>query len=224
MKIKEIPTEFRPREKAIQHGIESLSDVELLALLIGSGVKGCSAIDIARNLLSTYPNLLVLANSNLVSLEEHFGLSKSTSLKLLATFEFHHRLISPQYQKQIKIITAEDVYLRYKYLENYSQEVLVILMLSRDNRIIKEKILYKGTENQLNINPTEICAELILSRCKKYILVHNHPNGESSPSEEDEYTTEIIKRATDSIQVSFVDHVIIYPFGYCSIKQESKHE
>ena len=224
MKIKELPIESRPREKAKRLGIESLSDEELLALLIGSGVKGCSAIEIARNLLSTYPSLLTLANSNLVSLEEQFGLSSTRALKLLATFEVYHRLISPQYQSDLIINDAKDVYLRYRYLECYSQEVLAILMLNRNNKIIKEKILYKGTESDISINPTEICAELIVSKCKKYILIHNHPNGEREPSDDDVYTTEAIITAAKNIHINFVDHIIIYPGGFYSFKQVTSNE
>lgn len=219
MKIKELPIEFRPREKAKHFGIEILNDEELLALIIGSGVKGCSAIEIARNLLSTYPNLLALAKANLSSLEDQFGLSSNSALKLLASFEIYRRLISPQYQNDVVINEAKDVYLRYRYLEGYSQEVLAILMLNKNNKIIKEKILYIGTESDLSVNPTEICAELIVSKCKKFILVHNHPNGEKEPSEDDEYSTSAIIKATTHIHINFVDHVIIYPGGFYSFKE-----
>ena len=218
MKIKDLPIESRPREKAKHHGIETLSDQELLALIIGSGVKGCSAIDIARNLLSTYPNLLTLAKANLNALENQFGLSSNRALNLLAAFEIYNRLISPQYQIDSYINDEKDVYLRYRYLEGYSQEVLAILMLNRNNKILKEKILYKGTESDISINPTEICAELIISKCKKYILIHNHPNGEKYPSEDDEYTTSTIIKAAENIHISFVDHIIIYPGGFYSFR------
>ena len=216
MKIKELPKETRPREKALRFGIEKLYDEELLALIIGSGVQGCSAIQIARNLLETYPTLESLANANLSSLEEHFGLSQISALKLLATFEFHHRLISPMYQKQVLVKSSEDIYLRYRYLENYDQEVLAIIMLSHTNKIIKEKVLYKGTYDGISISPKEICAELIMNKCKKYILVHNHPDGSKEPSDEDKYSTDLIKKATEPLQISLFDHIIIYHGGYYS--------
>ena len=224
MKIKELPKEDRPREKALHYGIETLQDGELLALIIGSGVKGCSALDIARNLLSTYPTLATLANANLSSLEDQLGLSKNTALKLLATFEFHNRLISPMYQNSVAIKDSQDLYQRYRYLENYTQEVLVIVMLSRNNKIIKEKILYRGTEYGLNINPTEICAELIMTKCKKYVLVHNHPNGDQEPSDDDYYTTELIEGSTKALDIVMKDHLIIYPGGYFSFKLKRKND
>lgn len=222
MRIKELPTEIRPREKALRFGIEKLYDEELLALIIGSGVKGCSAIEIAHNLLVSYPTLETLANANLSSLEEHFGLSKISALKLLATFEFHHRLISPMYQKQVCINSSEDVYLRYRYLENYEQEVLAIIMLSRTNKILKEKILYKGTYDGISISPKEICAELIMNKCKKYILVHNHPDGSKEPSDDDKYSTNLINKITNDLHIVMFDHIIIFPGGYYSFFSNRK--
>ena len=220
MRIKELPKEIRPREKAQQFGIEKLFDEELLALIIGSGVKGCSAIEIARNLLMTYQTLESLANANLSSLEEHFGLSKTTALKLLATFEFHHRLITPMYQKQALIRGSEDIYLRYRYLENYEQEVLIIVLLNHRNKIIKEKVLYKGTSDGVSISPKEICAELIMNKCKKYVLIHNHPDGSKEPSDDDKYSTNLINKIADDLQISMYDHIIIFPGGYYSFRNK----
>ena len=110
MRISDIPENLRPREKALQYGIEELSDQELLALIIGSGVRGHSAIDIAGELLSTYAySLEALSNTNYQSLLGHLGLKESIALRLLATFEFHKRLISNRYQKITKIDNEEQV-------------------------------------------------------------------------------------------------------------------
>jgi len=219
MKIKELPIELRPREKALHHGIESLTDEELLAVIVGSGVRGCSALEIARNLLSSYLTMSSLANTNLSSLEEQFGLSEIISLRLLATFEFHNRLNSPFYQHQYSIRSSEDIYMRYRYLENFSQEVLALIMLNKKKEIIKEKILYKGTGENISINPKEINAELIISRCHSFILIHNHPDGNKFPSEDDLYTTEIIENYAKDLQIKLLDHLIIYPGGYCLLKE-----
>lgn len=221
MKIKELPPELRPREKALHHGIENLTDEELLTLIIGSGVKGCSALDISRNLLGTYLSLSSLANTNFSSLEEHFGLSKNTALRLLATFEFHNRLNSPFYQHHYSINSAEDIYMRYRYLENYSQEVLAIVMFNRKRVIIKEKILYKGTNENVNISVKEIYTELIMSRCSSYALIHNHPDGTSEPSEDDVFFTNLIEETCNNLNIKLYDHIIIYPGGYYSFAQNS---
>ena len=220
MKIKELPKELRPREKAAHYGIESLSDEELLAIIIGSGVQGCSAIDISRDLLATYLTLSSLANANLSSLEDHFGLSKTLSLRLLATFEFHNRLNSPFYQHDYKVLTSQDIYARYRYLENCSQEMFALLMLNKNKKIIKEKILYKGTTENMRIDPHDIYSELIISKCKEYVLIHNHPDGRSEPTNDDIIATEVIENYCKPLGMKMFDHLIIYPGGYYSFNSK----
>lgn len=220
MKISDIPFYLRPREKALQFGIEELSDQELLALIIGSGSKGNSAIDIAGELLKTHANSMEsLSNTNYRSLLGYLGLKKSIALRLLATFEFHKRLASPKYQKVVQIESNSDVYFRYKYLENFDQEVLVIIMLDLKKRILKEKVLYKGTFDGFSIDVREVIQELILARAKYFYLVHNHPDEESTPSDEDVLATKMINKTTSNLGIKLIDHVVIYRNGFSSVKK-----
>ena len=220
MKISDIPINLRPREKALQYGIEELSDQELLAIIIGSGVRGHSAIDIAGELLGTYANSLeALCNTNYQSLLGHLGLKKSIALRLLATFEFHKRLISNRYQKVSKIETAEQVYFRYRYLENLDQEVLIILMLDLKGRIIKEKELYKGTFDSFSIDVKQVIQELILAKAKSFYLIHNHPDEEPHASDEDVVATKVIERASKNLNIKLVNHIIIFKGGFVCIKK-----
>ena len=221
MKISDIPINLRPREKALQYGIEELSDQELLAIIIGSGVRGHSAIDIAGELLQTYAHSLeVLSNTNYQSLLGHLGLKKSIALRLLATFEFHKRLISNRYQKVEKIETNEQVYFRYRNLENLDQEVLIILMLDLKHRIIKEKTLYKGTFDSFSINAKQVIQELILAKAKFFYLIHNHPDEESTPSEEDIIATKVIEKTAKNLNVKLVNHIIVYKGGFVCVKEQ----
>ena len=221
MRISDIPENLRPREKALRYGIEELSDQELLAIIIGSGVHGHSAIDIASELLQTYANSLeALSNSNYQSLLGHKGLKESIALRLLATFEFHKRLISNRYQKIDKIESNEQVYFRYKYLENFEQEILIILMLDLKGRIIKEKTLYKGTFDGFSINVKQIVQELILAKAKSFYLIHNHPDEESSPSDDDIISTKVIEKAAKNLNVKLINHIVIFKGGYSCVKDQ----
>lgn len=225
MKIADIPLNLRPREKAIRYGIEELSDQELLALIIGSGVKGNSALDIAGELLSSYFNSMYsLSNTNLSSLEEYTGLKKSNALRLLATFEFHHRLNSPKYQKQEQIKSADEVYLRYQYLENYEQEVLILIMLDSKNRIKQEKLLYKGTFDSFSIDVRHIIQEIILAKAKSFILIHNHPDEDKEPSGNDILATKTIENAAKNLGIKLVDHIIIFRGGFYSFNNLNNEE
>lgn len=222
MKISEIPKEIRPREKAIRYGIETISDDELLAIIIGSGIKGCSAIDIARNLMTTYGGLLTLSNCDYSSLEEQTGLSSITVIKLLASFELHRRLSSPMYKSDDFIANSESVYERYGYLEKYNQETVILLMLNKKKKVLKEKILYRGTNENVLVNPKEIMSEIIKANCSDYILVHNHPDGSFVASDEDRYVTEALQEIGGKLGIKMVDHIIIYPGGYYSFSETKR--
>jgi len=221
MKIADIPFNLRPREKALRYGIEELTDQELLALLIGSGGVDNSAMDIAFELLKTHGNSMeVLSKSNYQSLISYLGLKKSRALRLLATFEFHKRLISSRYKNVVKIDSINDVYLRYQYMENLDHEELMILMLDLKKRIIKEKVLYKGTFDTFTIDVRDIINELVLARAKHYVLLHNHPDENNEPSKDDILTTKIVEKATNSLGIKLLDHLIIFKGGFASIKTE----
>ena len=221
MRISDIPINLRPREKALQYGIEELSDQELLALIIGSGGRNNSAIDIANELLKSHANSLeALSNSNYRSLIGFSGVDKSIASRLLATFEFHKRLISNRYQKIQKIETNEQVYFRYRYLENLDQEVLIILMLDLKGRIIKEKTLYKGTFDSFSINVKQIVQELILAKAKSFYLIHNHPDEEQEPSEDDVIATKVIEKTAKNLSIKLVNHLVIFKGGYSCVKDQ----
>ena len=221
MKISDIPINLRPREKALAYGIEELSDQELLALIIGSGGRGNSAIDIAGELLKTHANSMEsLSSTNYQSLLGYLGLKKSIALRLLATFEFHKRLNSSKYKNTLKIESIHDVYLRYKNMEDLDHEELVVLMLDLKHRIIKEKTLYKGTFDSCNIDIREVIQELILARAKYFVLIHNHPDEKNTPSEDDIFTTKVIEKAAKNMGIILLDHLIIFKDGFSCVKND----
>ena len=221
MKISDIPINLRPREKALMYGIEELSDQELLALIIGSGGRGNSAIDIAGELLKTHANSMEsLSNTNYCSLLSYLGLKKSIALRLLATFEFNRRLNTYKYKNPSRIDTIHDVYFRYQNMENLDHEELVILMLDLKHRIIKEKVLYKGTFDSFEIDVRQVLQELVLAKAKFFYLIHNHPDEDSSPSDDDILSTKIVEKASKNMGINLIDHLIIFRGGFSSIKIE----
>ena len=219
MRIRDLPNEAKPREKALQFGIECLSDAELLAIIIGSGVRNYSALEIANNLLKDHYTLKNISNTNLETLSKYKGLKKVGSLKLLATFEFYKRLISPLYQSSEQLLDAKQVYSRYKYLESYSQEVLLIIMLDRKRNILKEKMMYVGTSENFDIDAKEIISEILISKCSKFILIHNHPDGDIIPSEEDIFVTSYIGQRAQDFKIKLIDHIIIGKNDYYSLSE-----
>ena len=222
MKIQDLPLENRPREKAIRFGIDSLSDEELLALLIGSGIQGLSALEIASDLIKTYHSMYSLANANYFSLCKQKGLKKKKALNLLAVFEFHNRLNSPQYKMKTAVSGSAEIYARYQYLENFQQEVLCLVMLDTKKNIIKEKTLYKGTENQTPISTKEILTELLVGGAKYFYLIHNHPSGNFNPSNNDVLMTRYLDGKVLELGICMLDHIIISSNGYFSFNEKNE--
>lgn len=221
MKIADLPKEAKPREKAFCYGIEALNDDEVLAIIIGSGVKGHSAIEIAKSLLKSFINLPELSQASLNALQNTRGLSKITALKLVACFELHKRLISPKYSELISIKSPIQVYSRFRYLEDLDQEVFVLLMLNRNKEIIRELTKYRGTSQTLSFDFKEIISDLLESKCKHFVLIHNHPDGANKPSENDVVSTFIIKEKSEEFGMHLFDHVIIFKSGYYSFMENN---
>lgn len=225
MRINEISKENRPREKALRSSVTCLSNQELLALIIGSGVKGHSALEIAGELLSSNLNSLnEISKTPFESFKRYQGLNKNNALKLLATFELHNRLNFEKNSANKIIKSADDVYRRYKYLENYEQEVLIILLLDGKLKLKKERLLYKGTYDSFSINVSEVLKELVLGEAKFFILIHNHPDGSNKPSDEDILSTNAINKSSRNLGMKLMDHIIVYKNGYYSMRKDLNND
>lgn len=220
MKIADLPKEAKPREKAFCYGIGELDDQELLALIIGSGVRGHSAIEIARSLLETFITLPHLSTASLSALIAQKGLNRVNALKLIAAFELHRRLSSTKYALPEQITKTNQIVDRFRYLENFDYEVVILVMLNRKKEIIREVTKYKGTYDSCFFNFKEIMSELLDSKCSSFIVVHNHPDESHLPSENDVISTSILKDKTEEFGMKLYDHVIIFKNGFYSFKEQ----
>ena len=218
MKIKDLPKEDRPREKALSKGIDALTDAELLALIIGSGRAGESALDLSYRLLNEYGGVSALAKASFASLLRFLGIGTAKTLSLCASFELRKR-INGDLDSQEAAMDAEAIYERYRLrFENETQESLYLIYLSKKRRFLKEKLLYKGTAEKMVIRQSEIAKELLLSSCERFILLHNHPSGCPLPSPQDIEGTLTLEKAMKEVGVRLLDHIIIGQEGYYSFK------
>ena len=222
-KIKDLAIIDKPREKAQRFGIESLKDEELLALIINSGTVGHSSLDIARDLLKESPYLSDLLNKPAQYFTSFKGLKTAKAIKLLAALEIARRINEKQrliYEETTEI-TNESLYQRYSLsLNRLTQEVLVIIILNKNKKIIFEKTLYQGDDHNLAVNSRDILRLLIANNGYYFYLIHNHPNDTSYPSELDIKFTKKIKEKAQRISAILLDHLIIYKGGYYSFLNE----
>ena len=220
MKITDLPLSDRPREKALEKGMTSLTESELIALILGSGKPGVNAIELSTSLIKGYGGLAGLSRATLLSLSEYSGLSKAKILRLLAAFELSKKLALAEYLEDNDDYTPEVVSELYREkLGGDKQEELFLLMTSKKLHLRKEKLVYRGTEKELPFSNKEIVSTLLTSYADRFILIHNHPSGNPLPSAEDVDRSFRLAEEMKEFGITMTDHIIIGSEGYYSFKE-----
>lgn len=209
-KIKDLPLDERPREKLKTKGAECLSNEELLAIILRCGNKEESVKDLAIRLVKTLNSFHDLNSITYQDLIKIKGIKEAKAVTLLASIEFGKRLVNVKSVEKEKITNAEDIYdlFRTKII-NLKQEKLFALFLNTKNEVIKEEVIFIGTQNKSITHPREIFNAAIKNSAVKFILVHNHPTGDVTPSKEDIKFTENIQEIGKMIGIPLMDHVIV---------------
>ena len=223
-KISDLPALERPREKAIRYGIEKLSDHELIALLIGSGSINCSAIDIAYKMLSDNNGLFHLVKKPFRDLLNYKGMGEGKAVKIAAAFELAKRFQNLKKNDREIIDSSSVAYQRYKgkILEFNDQEMVYLIILNSRKKIIHETNLYKGNECSVNYSLKQVIHQVLIHDGHYFYIIHNHPSGELTPSEEDIFFTINLIRECKKVKIKMLDHLIISHQGYFSfLNQES---
>ena len=221
MRINELADNQKPRERLLSHGASHLSHAELLAILINTGRKGSSSIDIANELLKSVDNLKELKMLSISDLNKIKGVGLYKALILKAEFELGERMHSGSVDDKIQISSPKDVadFMMGK-MEHLTQEKFIALFLNSKNVIIKQKTIFVGTLNSSIVHPREIFSEAIKCASNAIIVLHNHPSGDVTPSNEDIKTTERLKKCGQVLGIDLLDHIIIGDHIYLSMVEE----
>ncbi|MCW8966808.1 MAG: DNA repair protein RadC [Candidatus Pacearchaeota archaeon] len=209
MKIKNIIKEERPRERLMRHGPETLSSAELLAIILGNGSKKENVLILANRILSEY-NFNEISNLKITDLTRIFGIGKVKACKIISCFELGKRANSFSPEKKKVINSSKDVYRFFgASMENLKKENFKVIFLDSRKRIINEETIFIGSLNASIIHPREIFDLAIRYYSAGIILIHNHPSGEPSPSDEDIKITKQLVSCGKILDIEIVDHVII---------------
>ncbi len=221
IKIKDLPLLDRPIERLINKGVESLSNEELLAIILRTGTKEKSAKDLAAQLISKYRSVKELSNVSFEQLSSVSGIGRSKASILMSCFELSKRInMSVDSLINIKANNPDIIFEYYKdLLKDKNQEYFYAIYLNTKNRIIKDKLLFIGTINYSVVHPREVFKEAYLAGASSIILIHNHPTGNIFPSSNDIDTTKKLKEIGDIMGVKVVDHIIIGKDKYYSFYQ-----
>lgn len=212
--------EDRPREKLLQRGIDSLTDAELIAILLSTGTREASALDLARNLLQEFGDLPQLARGKVKELTRIKGIGTAKAIGLVAAFELGRRK-SRQGQHRVKVSSSADAarYLCGK-LEDREQEVFCVLFLNRNNEIKGEQILFQGGVAATIVDPKLVFKAALTELASSIIVAHNHPSGNLKASKADIAITRKLAVSGELLGIQLLDHLIISSQGYYSFADD----
>lgn len=210
MSIKDWPATERPREKLLTQGASSLTDAELLAIFLRTGVIGKSAVDLARQLLSEFGTLRALLEADLDSFSSHLGLGAAKYVQLQAVIEMSKRHLVAKLQKGTALQNSQLVKdFLITQLRSEPHEVFGCIFLDSKHRVINYENLFYGTINQSTVYPRQVLKRCLYFNTAAVIFAHNHPSGNNEPSESDKMLTKQLVDALSYIDVKVLDHLII---------------
>ena len=219
--IRELPTMEKPREKALQFGIRTLSNRELLSILLRHGAKGYSALEVADLIIEKAGGVAGIEKMELIDLQSVPGIQEVKALELKACFELARRA-SFEYVQNINLMDNPEKISKWlnREIGSLLQENFLVIYLDVSNRMLGYKIHFVGTLNMASVYPREVIKEALLLSSTKIILAHNHPSGSIEPSVADLKITEKICAAADLLDIKVLDHIIVSQHTYFSFSRE----
>jgi DNA repair protein RadC len=210
MAITDWPTAERPREKLLQKGAENLSDAELLAIFLRTGISGKSAVDLARELLRDFGSLRGLLTSRQADFCARKGLGNAKFAQLQAVLEMARRHLGENLQRAVTLTSPDQTraYLQ-SLLRDTPHEVFACLMLDNKHRVITFRKLFSGSINSASVYPREVVKQALADNAAAVILAHNHPSGIAEPSQSDIQITRRLVDALALVDIRVLDHCVI---------------
>ena len=199
-----------PREKYLERGIDSLSDVELIAILVGSGIKGKNFFSVSRSVTFKIRKVLKQKQSiEINDITEVDGIGTVTAMKILSGIELGRRLYDLGDKEKIIIRNSQEAYYLLKDISKKKQEYVIGLFLNSRFELLEQRTLGIGSLDGANILPRDIIIPALELNAASVILAHNHPSGDCTPSEEDIFVTRNIEKALDLVGIKILDHIVI---------------
>ena len=210
MSIRDWPAAERPREHLLQRGPAALTDAELLAIFLRTGVAGCSAVELARRLLADFGSLRALLEADLPAFSAHLGLGPAKFAQLQAVLEMARRHLAERLRRDSALESPQAVrdYLKAQ-LRHEPHEVFGCLFLDTRHRVLAFEALFQGSIDGASVYPRQVVKRALAHNAAALILVHNHPSGVAEPSQADRLLTQRLKEALGLIEVRVLDHFVV---------------
>ncbi len=220
VRIHDLPEEERPRERLVRNGPESLSNAELLAIILRTGSREENVVSMSSRILSEY-SIKQLSLANIKRLMQIHGIGEAKASQISAVFELARRLETFVEEPKRKVRSPKDVYtLMYPKMREQKKEKFITLYLDTKNQILKEETVSIGSLNASIVHPREVFKSALMESSASVIMIHNHPSGDPSPSREDIMVTEKLVEGGKLLGIDVLDHIIIGDGRYVSLKDE----
>ena len=210
MSIKDLPAEQRPREKLLARGAAALSDTELLALLLRTGLPGRGVFALSEHVLSEFKGFAGLLHAQADDLKRIKGLGPAKRAEVAAVIEMARRALA----QQLEVSEAFDAPQKVKdflalHLAAREQEVFAVMFLDGQHRLLEFEVMFQGSLTQTSVYPREVVRKALAHNAGAVILAHNHPSGVAEPSRADEFLTQTLKSALQLVDVRVLDHLVV---------------
>jgi DNA repair protein RadC len=220
-KVKDWPKDERPRERLLKYGAESVSDAQLLAIILRTGGGGKGVLALAMELLDRFEGLREIDGASMADLSSVKGIGTAKIAQLKAAFALGKRLMSESPEGNAAFSSSRAVHSYFApRFKNLKKEVFLSLLLDAKNKLIREVKVSEGTLTNSLIHPREAFREAIRESAASVIFVHNHPSGDPEPSRDDIAVTERLKATGDIVGINVLDHVIVGDGKYVSLKEK----
>ncbi len=207
MPIKNLPAHLRPQEKALRHGIDSLSELEMLALILRAGSAKSDALQLSSNLLQKFGSIKNLLDAPIENILKIKGIGKVKALQLKAIDKIMWSCIGTK--NAIIETLPQMIEFAFSHIGDFNKENFLIVLLNRSNEVIFQEVMYKGTQSEVTFSPKEIISMVVTKNASKFFVVHNHPSGDVSPSRNDVTLTKQLSYVSKLFELMFLDHIII---------------
>lgn len=223
MKIKNIPESERPRERFLEVGVENLSNQELLSILLKTGTKNKSVMELSYEVLNEIGNITEFKDLTIQTLLKIKGIGEVKAIEVVSAIELGKRIFLQKIEHNKKKWTnAKSIYLdnRYLFLDK-KQEYFYCFYFNTKQELIERKLLFMGTINRSCVHPREVFKEAYKQSASSIVCMHNHPSGDTKPSREDITFTKALKEIGDTFGIPVLDHIIVGDNSYYSFYEES---
>ena len=210
MSLKDLPPDARPREKLLQRGPAALADVELLALLLRTGIKGRGVLELSQALLDEFKGLSGLLRTQPADLKRIKGIGPAKRALIVAVLEIARRSLAQELKTTPLFDTPQKVKdYAMLHLAGLQHEVFALLFLDAQHRLIEMKTLFRGSLTHTSVHAREVVKEALALNAGAVVLMHNHPSGAAEPSRADENVTPMLKAALQLVDVRVLDHLVV---------------